>query len=121
MLLVIYQQSNKSSSSASSNTGRSPRIPGTSGTPGPTKGIPGTVGTRNFGHNKITNEKVLGPIFPDLAPVAQTFEDQPSAGYEHRSWYELLYDCFEEAPFHDYLEEHSSATGSANQAECKQQ
>ena len=38
--------------------------------------------------------------FPDLAPVAQTFEEQPSTGFE------LLYECYEEEPFHDcYVEE----------------
>ena len=73
---------------------------------------PGVVGNSN-----ITNSEVLGPIFPDRAPVAQTFDHQPRVDYEHSSCDELLYDCFEEVPS---TTAYSSATGSA-QAECKQQ
>jgi len=51
---------------------------------------PGVVGISN-----ITNSKVFGPIFPDLAPVAP--------------------------PSNDRLAECSTAAGNANQAECKQQ
>ena len=60
------------------------------------------TGAGVVGMSNISNKKVLGPIFPDLAPLAQTCDNLPSAGHECSD------DSFEEAP------KHSPATASAN-------